>query len=364
MNVVMRVLEIPALIIGLFVLFYGIALIYNLVIGMFKKDFSKFKEYFNSFRSIANKYSLVYSGVFVVCILITIISSKSLLFLIGNRNLQLVPDGSYTYYVELTKISSGKTYTEPALIRKYDDNGFILERVYFANGGYITFDDTPQDLYIDEFVDVIDHKDNEYEVKLLNQHAYVKGVKESHPSLINYLILFTVLLFECCLWVFPIIKNKKDQERIDKINKLIPRLMEIWAKNMMEDTNKQSLKQFETDLINIENKKRKSWYEEDISTVFNKHNLKPFAIGKNTFILSGNSDFDFLKDLDFLCNALGRHFGLDEVGVAVLTEEQKERISKEYSALKKAKKSFEKCDDTEVKNEINKLCEKVWVIVK
>ena len=71
MNVVMRVLEIPALIIGLFVLFYGIALIYNLVIGMFKKDFSKFKEYFNSFRSIANKYSLVYSGVFVVCIFIS-----------------------------------------------------------------------------------------------------------------------------------------------------------------------------------------------------------------------------------------------------------------------------------------------------
>ena len=63
-------------------------------------------------------------------------------------------------------------------------------------------------------MNVVDHKGNEYVVILLNRHAYIKDVIESHPSLFQILEVVYLLLIELICWLIPInILSKKKEPK-------------------------------------------------------------------------------------------------------------------------------------------------------
>ncbi len=136
----------------------------------------------------------------------------------------MIPRGTYTYYIDMKKISSGKSYREPAVITKdgfcYDtgensercDIIYYVERVYFANGGYITFDDE-NEINLNDYSDVVDHKGNEYEMILLNKHAEIDGVIESHPSGTDLFFSIYLIVIELICWLYPLYLMSKKEEK-------------------------------------------------------------------------------------------------------------------------------------------------------
>ena len=76
---------------------------------------------------------------------------------------------------------------------------------------YITFDDENV-VAIDTEMNVVDHKGNEYEVTLLNKHAYIKDVVESHPSTSQILEVVYLLLIELICWLIPVYLLSKKKE--------------------------------------------------------------------------------------------------------------------------------------------------------
>ena len=214
---------------SIFIIIISFGVTWSILRGLFflvfKHDSNELKEYFNGFVDLAKKNIFIYTIVFIIIIAITIITSREITFYLGLKDLNIIPNGTYTYYVEMTKISSGTTYTEPAVIVKGSDcyeadeehtkciPVYYVERIYFANGGYITFDDD-NIVAIDTEMNVVDHKGNEYVVILLNRHAYIKDVIESHPSLFQILEVVYLLLIELICWLIPInILSKKKEPK-------------------------------------------------------------------------------------------------------------------------------------------------------
>lgn len=218
-----KFLDFFSVIIFLASLVVGFTILRGLFFLIFKHNSDELKEFFNSLVDLAIKNMFLYTIGFILIIVITIITSREITFYLGLKDLSIIPNGTYTYYVEMTKVSSGKTYTEPAIIVKDSDcyeadeehtkcfPVYYVERIYFANGGYITFDDENV-VAIDTEMNVVDHKGNEYEVTLLNKHAYIKDVVESHPSTSQILEVVYLLLIELICWLIPVYLLSKKKE--------------------------------------------------------------------------------------------------------------------------------------------------------
>ena len=191
------------------------SMIKSLIFRILKKECNDSKEVFNELKNLSEKNIFLYTLFFVVIIFITVITSTEIMYYLGKRDLKDLPYGTYTYYIKMKKVSSGKSYTEPAIITKdsfcYDiDDGhesceplYLVERVYFANGGYITFDDE-NEINLYDYSEVIDHKGNEYEMILLDKHAYIEGVIESHPQFSDMIFVIYLLIIELICWLYPL----------------------------------------------------------------------------------------------------------------------------------------------------------------
>ena len=151
-------------------------------------------------------------------ILATLITRPTIHQLVGVHNLELKPEGVYCFYVDAYSYGK-KTYTLPAEVRvvkdyDYDEDPYIyyqIERVYFSNGGWLNTEDTEHAKIGDPFY-FEDSQGKEWELTLLNEHAYSPYVTETDnatPRDIAWVIL-DVLPFAFLLFV-SLIKEKANE---------------------------------------------------------------------------------------------------------------------------------------------------------
>ena len=155
------------------------------------------------------KWALVLAFSFVAYLL----TDSAIHQLVGIHNLEITPNGTYCFYVEASR-SKGKTYTLPAQIRvdtEYYDvspdktevrKEYYVEKVFFSNGGWLDFvNQDPVDIGKSAW---FYENEEEWSIKLLNEHAYSPFVIEtSNAETTDFLRLFAetapilFLLFAC-----------------------------------------------------------------------------------------------------------------------------------------------------------------------
>lgn len=129
----------------------------------------------------------------IVSLIATIITSTAIHQLVGIHNLQLKPEGTYCFYVEATRYG-GNTYVLPAQIRVEKDTEevsegrnktftyYYIEKVFFSNGGWIDTEES-EPIDINESSYYYDYDaDDEWELVLLNEHAYSPYVPETNNA--------------------------------------------------------------------------------------------------------------------------------------------------------------------------------------
>lgn len=146
-------------------------------------------------------------------ILATLITKPAIHQLVGIHNLELKPEGVYCFYVDAYSYGN-KTYTLPAKVRVIKDDHDIdyqIERVYFSNGGWLNTENTDRTEVREPFY-FEDAQGKEWELMLLNKHAYSPYVKETDnatPRDIAW-VIFDVLPFAFLLFV-SLIKEKANE---------------------------------------------------------------------------------------------------------------------------------------------------------
>ena len=210
----------------IFIVLVGItiSLVRGIILHIFKKDKKSIYAVFEELKKHAKNNIFKYSIVFIAVIIITLFTSRNLLLVLGSRNLKTIPNGDYTYYVKMKKADKDKEYTLPALISKtYNcdedvDNKlncssiYLLNKVYFSNGGYLYFEDD-NELYINKKVSLYDYKGDKYEITLINEHAYVEGVNESKPPIRSFIILIYMIVMELMCWLIPLYLISKEDKK-------------------------------------------------------------------------------------------------------------------------------------------------------
>ena len=229
-----------AFLVELIIVIFLIFLICKFVKYLFKKIIKKENVSFKRSLPDLYEFALEHSGghiLFVILIIISIIviifSNNSLLYILGNRDLEKMPNGKYIYYVNFQNENSEKIYTIPALIEKdswYIDDGevkdggnyYYVRTVYFSNGNKITFDNDDNEDYNEKiggdsatYRKYINYGDGEHEyyIEILNKKAYVPNVKDkpilSYSDIIIALISCITLMLIIMDFVSYLVKHKK-----------------------------------------------------------------------------------------------------------------------------------------------------------
>ena len=138
------------------------------------------------------------------------------------NNLKLKPEGTYCFYVEATRNYS-KTYTLPAQIRiekESEEVGegkertytyYYIEKVIFSNGGYLDTGDLGS-VEINEASYFYDNEDNEWELVLLNEHAYSPNVKETNNATWFDISFLSLEIISISILIYALFKNKATAE--------------------------------------------------------------------------------------------------------------------------------------------------------
>ena len=147
-------------------------------------------------------------------VIISLLFNDTLHQLVGIHNLKYKSEGQYCFYVDAQN-ENGKTYTLPAKIRVEcdDDRQYYVEAVYFANGGFLSFyGEDP--VKINETVSMYD-EDTEWNITLLNEHAYSPYVSETDNTQVGDFILIFVnvipIIFLALLSFLPLMAEDSDE---------------------------------------------------------------------------------------------------------------------------------------------------------
>ena len=84
--------------------------------------------------------------------------------------------------------------TLPANIKKYNENFYTVNNVYFNNGGYLYFGDSDYVEYLETAYE-IDQNENFWDIELTNIKTVHKKVTETNPKNIKKLFLPFVEIF-------------------------------------------------------------------------------------------------------------------------------------------------------------------------
>lgn len=143
----------------------------------------------NDINGLAGKYTTI---IMVISTIAMIITNTAMHQLVGVNDLRLKPTGTYCFYVEATKYG-GKTYTLPAQIRieteieEVSENSsrtyryYFVDKVIFSNGGYLNTENM-ESIEINDRSRFYDNNDDEWELVLLNKHAYSPYVVETNNA--------------------------------------------------------------------------------------------------------------------------------------------------------------------------------------
>ncbi len=149
---------------------------------------------------------------YVLCSVLLIFNSTQILYMLGCEDMRIMPEGTYCRKVYITS-ESDKTYLLPAKIYKHEGE-YCVDRVYFSNGGYLTFGDEYAEF--DETVNSFDRQERYWTIRLTNQKAYHSDVQEEYSfdvwHLIANVVMSVIILFSAFLETAVFIKNLKKQK--------------------------------------------------------------------------------------------------------------------------------------------------------
>lgn len=216
-----RLLEYISFVAGfsiLIVLYYT----YQAIKGFFKKEKWTFKEWIDEIGcelyGLAGKWSQL---VLIVSAIALLLTNTTIHQFVGINNLKLKPEGTYCFYVEATR-NYGKTYTLPAQIRiekERDEVGegkertytyYYIEKVIFSNGGYLDTENLDR-VEINEASYFYDNEDNEWELVLLNEHAYSPNVKETNNATWFGITFLSLEIFSISILLYALFKVKTEE---------------------------------------------------------------------------------------------------------------------------------------------------------
>ena len=127
---------------------------------------------------------------FLIAALLSILLTNTAVHqFVGIYNLKILPAGTYCFYVEAFQ-SDGKTYTVPAEVKikkESEEIGdknrtytyYYIERFFFSNGNEIELN-VWDSVEINEPAYHIDLNGDEWNLTLLNKHAYSPQIKETN----------------------------------------------------------------------------------------------------------------------------------------------------------------------------------------
>lgn len=142
---------------------------------------------------VGNLAGSITKPLLIVSLIATIITSTAIHQLVGVHNLQLKPEGTYCFYVEANRYGAN-TYVLPAQVRVEKDTEevsegkkrtftyYYIEKVFFSNGGWLDTEES-EPTEINESTYYYDYDaDDEWELVLLNEHAYSPYVPETNNA--------------------------------------------------------------------------------------------------------------------------------------------------------------------------------------
>lgn len=168
--------------------------IWKAIKGFFHGQKQSFSDCIAPIRDeVSNFAGGITKPLLIVSLIATIITNTAIHQLVGVHNLLLKPEGTYCFYVEADRYN-GKTYTLPAQVRVEKETEevaegkertftyYYIEKVFFSNGGWLdTEGSEPVD--INESSHHYDYNaDDEWELVLLNEHAYSPYVRETNNA--------------------------------------------------------------------------------------------------------------------------------------------------------------------------------------
>lgn len=203
----------------LIVLYY----VFKAIQGLFNKRKWTFNEWIEVIRRELYGFAGNWTKNLIIASSIALLLTNSAIHqLVGVNNIRIKPEGTYCFYVEATRNGS-KTYTLPAQIRieEYEEDEdertkrvyryYYIERVYFSNGGYLDTEDL-DDVSINNPTVFYDNDDNEWELVLLNEHAYTPEVKETNNASWFSLSLLFIESASIIIILYTLSKSKKPTE--------------------------------------------------------------------------------------------------------------------------------------------------------
>lgn len=192
----------------IFVHFFVGMLFLELIVCFFKKERTIFINFFTS-AAKQKKLKIAISFILVLFTSLIILGSNPQTYiLLGNKDIRLMPKGTYCRYVYAEL--NNKTYTLPAKITKYHtdiETGSFVKNVYFKNGGYLYFEDSCNLFLTKKSKEVvgegIDQQEREWSITVTNKIAeHEKVITTNYKK--SYLLMFS--LFEIIVLLISFIK--------------------------------------------------------------------------------------------------------------------------------------------------------------
>lgn len=191
------------------------------ICGIVKKDFSVniwLAGIRNEVDSWFGKYA---KPLLIVALLSTLLTNTAVHQFLGIYNLKILPAGTYCFYVEASQFST-KNYTVPAEVKiekETEEVGdkertythYYIERFFFSNGNEIKLD-VWDSVEINKSAYHIDSIGDEWELTLLNKHAYSPQIKETNNADWFSITILAIEVISVVFLLFALYRKSENNE--------------------------------------------------------------------------------------------------------------------------------------------------------
>ena len=196
--------------------------VWKAICGIVKKDFSV-NIWLTGIRNEVDSWFGKYAKpLLIVALLSTLLTNTAVHQFFGIYNLKILPAGTYCFYVEASQFGE-KNYTVPAEVKieketeEVGDNKertytyYYIERFFFSNGNEIELD-VWDSVEINKSVYHIDSNGDEWELTLLNKHAYSPQIKETNNADWFDMIILTIEVLSAAFLLFALCRKSENNE--------------------------------------------------------------------------------------------------------------------------------------------------------
>lgn len=166
--------------------------VWRAIRNLTRKDFSYTKWIGDIQRELCSFFGRYVKPLLMISLISTLLTNAAVHQIVGVHNLKIKPAGTYCFYVEASRFD-GKTYTVPAEVKieketeEVGDNKertytyYYIKRLFFSNGTEIEID-VWDSVQINKATYHTDSNGGEWELTLLNKHAYSPQIEETNNA--------------------------------------------------------------------------------------------------------------------------------------------------------------------------------------